>query len=284
MDLQAPALHWRMRLSPPAGSGDTMHLHCQDHEEEGRPRGHLRPRCITLLTWAERDGASNSRNRAYCTTASEKNLLPSPPRPPHIPLRQKGRRLVTSFLSSGQCDGNSKGGAGAEAASAPRGCGAWPATRSCARLPASCHCPSQGPSPAQLHAQDGKTKIASLLPKDQPRNANLLPCPGGAAAGRDSTFTGTPKQNGQVLDLIQNPLAATSCRGKTVIAVRGPVEGLETRVFAIGTNTAIKSTPDTGGIFHFREKKNFKNQDSRRHFLRTQPGGQNKAPREQVPP
>lgn len=203
----------------------------------------------------------------------------SPPLPPHIPLRQKGRRLVTSFLPSGQCDGNSKGGAGAEAASAPRGCGAWPAARSCARLPASCHCPSQGPSPAQLHAQDGKTKIASLLPKDQPRNANLLPRSGGAAPGRDSTFTETPGQNGWVLDLIRNPLAATSCHGKTVIAVRGPAEGLETRVFAIGTNTAIKSTPETGGIFHFREKKKItKTKTAEDTFSGPSPEGKTKPP------
>lgn len=44
--------------------------------------------------------------------------IPSSPCPPHIPLRQKGRRLETSFLCRGQCDGNSLGGAGAAAGAA----------------------------------------------------------------------------------------------------------------------------------------------------------------------
>lgn len=175
-----------------------MHLHRQDDAEEGRPRGCLRPRCTSPLTWAERDGASKSSNCAYCTTAREKNPLPSSPRPPHIPLRQKGRRLETSFLSSGQCDGNSKGGAATAAAWARRGRGAWPAARSCARLPASCHCPSRGPSPTQLHTQDGKTKITSLPQRTSPEMQTCCPGQEGRPPAQTPPSPGTPWHKGQV--------------------------------------------------------------------------------------
>lgn len=109
----------------------------------------------------------------------------SPPRRPNIPLRQKGRRLETSFLSSRQCDGNSKGGE-AEAASAQRGCGARPAQGAAAApsfRPLSQQGPSPALSPALLCTHHGQTLFA---PKAQPWNTNLLPRP-------DSTFTWDPQ-------------------------------------------------------------------------------------------
>lgn len=172
-----------------------MHPHRQACAEEGRPRGRLRPRCITPLTWAERDGASNSSNCASCTTASEKkNPLPSPPHPPHIPLRQKGRRLETSFLSSGQCDGNSKGGAAAEAASAPRGCGALASSKELRAAPSFLPLSQPGAEPHAAARPVRQNQNYLFAPKDQPRNANLLPRSGGVAVGTASTFTRGPPQ------------------------------------------------------------------------------------------
>lgn len=140
--------------------------------------------------------------------------IPSSPCPPHIPLRQKGRRLETSFLCRGQCDGNSPGGAGA-AAGAARGPGFRPL--------------SGLDEPGQLQPPTAEPKPPPR-PKGAAPNPNPLPHPGLQLQLRAPQGPGS----------IRNPPAAVG-------TPRSPL-GLGNQ----GHHNTTKATtkPETGGIFH----------------------------------
>lgn len=109
------------------------------------------------------------------------------------------------------------------------------------RLAASGHCPRRGPSPALLRTHRGQTLSLPLRPGPGTQTCcpvQTPPSPRTPRSQLDPQSTG-----GHQLPRRPGDRRARSRRG---------AEGQQTRAFA--AETAIKSAPETSGIFHCREK------------------------------